>query len=256
MSTSEIIWSNTTQIKIREIKKAILKKKLMLSFIIDSYAWWDRTYRWGHISIAVLSPIFNLITVAADSSGSLKILTIIISALVAGMVKFKDYIKFGELRDMAKQQTIKYSQLYERIERELIKPNNKKQSEDEFIYWINREYSQIELLDPELNYSDKKKFIKLCKMKNIPIDEDLETLQSLLQQSDNSYITKHSNPISEQHQTSDNLVEINRPNSPDIFASPSTKKKAKQHFHKTLKKINTKAELEWAISRLNAIDQV
>ena len=193
-------WSPNAFTKIKEIKKTILKKKIMLNFIIDSYAWWDRAYRWGHITVATLSPFFGVITIAAEDSSTMKVITIIVSAVAAGMLKFKEYIKFGELRDTAKQQTVKYSQLFERIEREMIKPDIKKQSEDEFIYWINREFSQVELSDPELSYSDKQKFLALCKLQNIPYDEDLDALQILMKE------------------TADDLVEIVVDKATDVIA--------------------------------------
>jgi hypothetical protein len=173
-------WSLLALSKIKELKKTILKKKVMLNFIIDSYAWWDKAYRWFHISIAAFTPFIGIVSVTVEKSKEMQILFVILSSIVATMLKLKEYILFEKIRDVSKGQTILYSQLYERIERETIKPDNKKQPEDEFIYWINREFSHIELGDPELTYSDKDKFIKLCQSKGIPFDDDMDALQLLL----------------------------------------------------------------------------
>jgi hypothetical protein len=176
----ETKWSEHGHKTIRKIMRDILKRKIMLNFIIDSYSWWDRTYRYGHITIATLAPLVGLINIAIESSGALNVINLVLSCVVAGMVKFKEYIKFSEIRDIAKSQTIKYTQLFERIGRESIKPNAKKQPEDEFIYWINREFTHIEMVDPELSPNEKTKFLAVCKVNGIIYDDDMDLLHELL----------------------------------------------------------------------------
>lgn len=174
--------------RIKNIKKSILKKKIMLGFIIDSYAWLDKIYRWTHNGLAVLTPILIIAqTTMNDTNGEKKengvsgTIATIFGFIVAGMLKLKDYVTYDKIRDTAKMQTIKYQQLFERIENESLKPEDKRQSESDFIYWLGREFQHIEVNDPDLTNSEKKKFIKLCKEKNIPYDEDLELLNKLSQ---------------------------------------------------------------------------
>jgi hypothetical protein len=174
-------WSNITVQQIKLLKKAILKKKIMLGFVIDSYSKYDKIFRYLHILLAVC--VFGLGVaeeIARDSTGSTSTVTIILSAAVVAMMKLKDYLNYDKIKESAKQQTIKYEQLYQRIEREMFKPNGKRQKEEDFLYWIGREYNGIEMADPELSHSMQKKFAELCKEKGIPYDSDLEALTVLL----------------------------------------------------------------------------
>lgn len=175
-------WSPVVKNKIHEIKTTILKRKVALNFIIDSYGWWDKAYRWAHMSIAVIGPFIAVLNASTENNEAMKVINIVSGCIVAGMIKAKEYILFDKIRDMAKEQTTKYSQLYDRIEREMIKPIDKRQTEDDFIYWINREFSHIEVADPELSYSDREKVKKLFDSLNIPFDEDIDALKLLLQQ--------------------------------------------------------------------------
>jgi hypothetical protein len=314
-------WSEQGITKIRQIKKDILKKKIMLSYIIDSYSWWDRAYRWGHIIFATLAPLSGLVDTATESTGALKGMYLALSCVVAVMLKIKEYINFGEIRDTAKAQAVKYSQLYERIEREDIKPDIRKQVEDEFIYWINREYSQITLVDPELSTNEKTKFIEKCKTLGITYDEDLSILQNLIHidkiesvpdshnlsvnntrhAGKNKIVEKTTIPINE-----DIVVDIsnfthpenhpatpenhpatpenhpatpenhpatpeNHPATPENHPAPptcvhpapptcvhpaiiNTDKHERDSFKQSLKKLNPKADMEWAIIRLHGLN--
>jgi len=115
----------------------------------------------------------------AGSSSSPSTLSVVLGIIAAGMIKVKEYLKYDKVKETAKQQTVKYEQLYQRIEREMIKPENKRQPEEDFIYWINREFNNIEMADPDLTASLKKKFLDTCKERGIPCDEDLDLLGDL-----------------------------------------------------------------------------
>jgi hypothetical protein len=290
-------WSEQGINKIRQIKKDILKKKIMLSYIIDSYSWWDRAYRWGHIIFATLAPLSGLADIATESTGALKGMYLALSCIVAVMLKIKEYINFGEIRDTAKTQAVKYSQLYERIERESIKPDIRKQVEDEFIYWINREYSQIELVDPELSPNEKTKFIEKCKTLGITYDDDLSILQNLLYLDKVKSVTdSHAmSVIDTRHMpTNDVVIDISNltaldttpdtetnttldtetnttklthlDTAPDTSPSPTiplvyvqrprinTDQHERDSFKESLKKLNPKTDMEWAISRLHNLN--
>lgn len=175
-------WSSDGKKVIRELKTEILKKKIMLNLLVERYEWWDRTYRWAHITVATFAPLIGLYESFVSTLNWGREFTIIIGCLVAGMLKMKEYVVFDKIHDVANQQTVKYTQLFERIEKEKRKPPDRKQKEEEFIYWINREFSHIEMNDPEMSHRDKIKFQKLCEDNGIPYDEDMDAIQELLKQ--------------------------------------------------------------------------
>lgn len=181
MTENKTVWSDSTKHQINELRKTIVKKKIMLGFMIDDYSLLDKRFRYVHTGIAMLIPLIGFINeVTTGSTDQTALATIVLSGVVAGMIKIKDTLKFGKMVVIAQQQTVKYKQLYQRIEREMVKHETKRESEESFIYWVNREYNNIEMADPELTHNMKKKFIALCKEKGIPYDEDMEALNNLL----------------------------------------------------------------------------
>jgi hypothetical protein len=298
-----IIWSELALSKIKELKKTILLKKILLNFVIDNYSWWDKAYRWSLITVASLAPVMGFINTIVENSNGVGILNIIIGCFVAGMIKFKEYVRFGELRDTSKAQTVKYSQLYERIVRESIKSDIKKQPEDEFIYWINREFSLIEIDDPDLSYGDKKKFIDLCILKNIPYDADLDALDILIKEDgvkdggvlddkpvkiiidkstevtynkhpidastldkDASTLDKDASTLDKDASTLDkdasNNKSPNPPNPPSLNVPDFKRERVVSDkrnlikYKNTIKKVDSKAEIKWAMDRLHDLDEL
>jgi hypothetical protein len=170
-------WSVDSYKLINNCKKSILKKKIKLSFIINNYSFKDKLFKYVHIILAVATPVFALIEeVSEQVQGS----TLVLSLLVASMIKLRSHLRYSKMHSVAKEQTVKYKQLYDRIEGELIKPINKRQAEEDFIYWISREYNNIEMADPELSSADREAFKKLCIEKKIPYDEDIQILHVLI----------------------------------------------------------------------------
>ena len=191
------MWSKKSNIIINNIKRTILMKKIMLNFMIDNYSRYDKLFRYCHMLIAALTPTIATINkLAATNEDQSNTVTLILSSLVAAMIKIKDYLKFDKIKETSKQQTIKYEQLYQRIEREMLKSTDRRQTEEDFIYWINREFNNIEISDPDISQSLKHKYIKFCKDNNIPFDNDINSLQILI----------HNTNISENKQN-DILVE-------------------------------------------------
>ncbi len=173
-------WSAGATLAINDTKKTVLRRKVMLNIIIDSYAWYDRIFRYSHMTIALVAPLVSFLDQMINGSVERTSTSVLIlSSVVAGMLKLKDYLKFDKLKDQAKQQTIKYQQLYQRIEREVHKSDSVRQNEEDFIAWITRELSIIEVDDPDIPQSLKEKYIKLCKDRGIPYDEDLDALGEL-----------------------------------------------------------------------------
>lgn len=180
--SNKVQWSESGLQQITDLKKLIVKKKIMLGFMIDDYAWWDRKFRYLHTGLAVIIPLISFTDKMSNGTTErTSVATLMLSSVVAGMIKLKDTLKFGKIVVVAQQQTVKYKQLYQRIEREMNKQASKRETEDSFIYWVGREYNNIEMSDPELTHNMKKKFIALCKDKGIPYDEDMDAMASLLQ---------------------------------------------------------------------------
>lgn len=169
---------------ILNIKKSILKKKIMLSVIIDSYSFRSTILRWTINLIGATSPaISGLDRIITGNTNATSTATIVIGAIVLGLFQLSSYLQFDQIRDVAKTQSYKYTQLYERVLREETKTVDKRQAEEDFIYWINREYNSIEVNDPELSITEKEKYKSILADKNIPEDDDLEALQILVEKS-------------------------------------------------------------------------
>ena len=162
-----------------DLKIKILKKKILSNFIIESYARIDRIYRYVHMGLAITAPLITLLDFAATGDVNATFSTsLVLSAVVAGMVKIKDHMKFDKIRDIAKHQNLRYERLYKHIETESIKQQVPSR---EFIYWINRAYNDIEQMDPELPTKDKAKFLKFLADNNIKWDFDTDKLTDLQQ---------------------------------------------------------------------------
>lgn len=171
--------------RLRKIKIKILQQKILLNFIIskfDKYHYW---YKWAHFGISVLTPISSLIEFYTGNIG----ITIGLSSIVAVMVKLREVYKFNEIRDTAKTQTIKYTNLFEHIENELLKPENKRQPIDDFIYWVSREFQHIQLNDPDISYKLLSEFKDYCNKNNIKFINDVQLINELNQTKEerNSY---------------------------------------------------------------------
>lgn len=272
-------WSNATHRIIKDLEKKILKKKIMLNFIVDQYAWWDKAYRYLQLFIAIGTPIFGIIESLTESSEGTRVISIVMSCIVAVLIKFKDFINYDKIHDSAKKQTIKYSQLYTKINREKSKPAHKRQEEADFLYIINKEYDIIEINDPELTLDDKVKFKNLCKELNIPHDEDLDTLLILLRNSpavnkstrslgapstNINNINTHTTDINNENTikpTEDDIkISIAPPESPSTESlkkstpESSTPTNRRQSYNMLLKRMDTQADMKWAIERLGHLE--
>lgn len=266
-----VVWSESGLLKIKDLKKSILKKKIMLSFIIDNYAWWDKAFRWTHIGLAILTPILTTVQDTIQGANGSSTASIIIGFIVAGMLKLKDYVTYDKVRETAKEQTVKYRQLYETIESPQTS-HKKYHNEEEFINWVTESYNHICLTDPELSHSEKKKFIKFCRDKGIQYDEDLEALENLLGTPNDSNkpsenlgvpnmpvqipVQIPSNQPSENIDRSNmqsNYPSVQPPNKVEIVVHSINESDCKV-FKDTVKNMNTTAEADWTFSRFSSLD--
>lgn len=244
---------------INEIKKAILRKKIILSIIIDSYSKYDKIYRYVHLFLALTAPVIAFINqLVSGSAEQVKTTTLIISAIVAGMIKIKDYLKFDKTKENAKQQTIKYGQLFQRIDREIRKPDDKRQNIEDFIYWINREFTNLEISDPELPNSLKDAYIALCKEKNIPYDEDIAVLTNLIQ---SEVVNVVVDKVLDSSYIKDEVVNVvdvvDKPevvNVVDKTTDLIDDKKDRLDYKQKVNTLDPSKDLQWAIDRLSSLE--
>lgn len=176
-------WGDDGDRRISEIKTQILLKKLFMGFLIKHYSKWDRVYRWLLMLIALLAPSISILNETISEEGrneGLVIASIVLECLVAGLIKLKEFVVFDKIQDSAKAQTIKYRQLYDRIEREMMKKPGDRSPMGEFIYWIQREFDALVLNDPEVNYSDIQEFEGECRTNGFPVESDKARLQEIL----------------------------------------------------------------------------
>ncbi len=282
-------WSGQGLNAVKDTKKAILRKKIILNIIIESYSKYDKIFRYIHMLFALTSPVIAFINqLATGSVEQTSTVTLVLSSIVAGMIKLKDYLKFDKTKDRAKQQTVKYSQLYERIDRELRKPNGKRQNEEDFIYWTSREFNNLEVGDPDLPHSLKDKYISLCKENNIPYEEDLAMLQELIKDAAIAVVVDHiadnehgkvddaqgnvdeaqgNTNIQNVHTKADSIVDrtVDRTHIDTINETPPKKvttirqrsesdEKARVEYREQIKTLDTSKDLQWAIDRLNTLE--
>ena len=278
-------WSIQITNKTRELKKIILIKKILMNFMIDSYEIWDKIFRWTHMFFALSIPLLiSAQEISLQSSQGTGPIGIGLSIIVAGMLKLKDHITYGKIRDHAKEQSIKYGNLYDSIERELLKPDLNRQSDMDFFYWITREFNSIELADPEITISDKKKFTNLCKIKNIPIMEDFYKLEQLLGESNNNSNCQTEQDTKEQEvkeqevkeqevkeqKVKEQEVKEQKVKEQDITKQVELNNKDikidiynryqsfgdinRVNFQNDVKNMNVKSDMKWALERLNNVD--
>ncbi len=248
-------WSSGANIAINDTKKTVLRRKVLLNIIIESYSWYDRVFRYSHMTLALVAPLVSfldqMITGSVESTSTT---VLILSSIVAGMLKLKDYLKFDKLKDQAKQQTIKYQQLYQRIERELHKADSVRQNEEDFIAWITRELSIIEVDDPDIPQSLREKYIKLCKDRGIPYDEDLDALGELFGTKIQIVVDQPApqiqtiTPDAESHPVpeTEKYKTIRKQRSPSDEAE-------RNEYRERIKTLDTSKDLDWAIDRLNGL---
>ncbi len=243
-------WSLSATAAITDIKKTILKKKVLLNIIVESYSWYDKAIKYVHMFLAITTPLVIYVDqiLATEQTSTA---AIVVSSIVAGMIKLKEYLKFTKMKDQAKQQTVKYQQLYQRIEKEMRKTDGK-QNEEDFISWVNRELSIIEIDDPDVPQSLRKVFIAVCKEKGIPYDEDLDALSELFVNQANPVTT-----VIEQTTAPQIVYNIREEIQSVAYVNPTETPRAveKENYKQQVADFNPTQDTSWALERLAEIDK-
>jgi hypothetical protein len=249
-------WSKHTYLLLKDIKKNILKKKIILSFMVESYALYDKFFRYTHMILAFTIPMISLMdqVINHDVEKTTNV-TLVMSSVVAGMIKFKDYLKFDKIKELSKQQTIKYEHLYKKIERESGKLN--KMNEEEFINLINSELTNLDISDPDIPRNIKKKIEALCKSRNVLFEDDIDTLKNLTDVKIDNCDVKVDN-------IENKAVEIDAENKavepPKLVHQFSTRKRSPsddanaENYKDQMKNLNPQEDIKYAMERLNFIN--
>lgn len=173
-------WTQHTIDKLCEFKQKILLRKINMDFIARRYEkrdiLYDRAVKLSHAVTFILSVASQLV---GDDARWTLIFTTVTSAISGGLIYLKEILDF-DVQTRAKSQTVKYSRLYNRIENEFLKSAANRQREEDFLYWIDREYENLEHEDPELDYDSEQQFgAYLAAQGIVPFENDIERLKAL-----------------------------------------------------------------------------
>lgn len=236
-------WSPHAISQVRRLKQTILRRKILLGFVETNFTWWDKWFKRTHLALASLAPMIALIDHQINGNvDATSDVTLVIGSVVAGLIKIKDYLKFDKIKEIAKQQNIRYESLMQKISSEESKPIGKKQSEEEFIYWINREFNSIEINDPEISMNMRNKYIQWCEKHKIQYDSDMDLL---LQLEDETKSNNECKPAEQSHV-------INMPNEENL--SPRSKRERRQTNKKAVQSFDAQADINYAKERLEALN--
>jgi hypothetical protein len=176
-----MITSEPIDPRIKRVKVFILRRKIMLNFLVSLYRKWDRVFKIFQLLAAAAAPCVGLYEKSAKNSGSegAGIASAVLGFIVTLTVALRKFIVFDELQNTAKEQTIRYSQLLARIDLESAGSKDPERLLEDVL----REYGSIRVNDPVLSADDRESFQKYCIENGIPPDEDLEQIRELLNDS-------------------------------------------------------------------------
>ncbi len=179
-----------------QLQRLVLQKIVMLRLLRDKYSSRDRFIKYMHLFISTVAPILGIVnqSILANPSRIIGIIVIILGALNATILKARDIIEFGKIRDTCKTQSHRYRQFLARlkvssVEMRPIAATNVQEEPDDVapraatdnnmhpnIYWIQQEYMTIERDDPEFPPNITEAYRELCKEKSIPVTDEVDEL--------------------------------------------------------------------------------
>ncbi len=223
--------------QLQNISKLIIKKKILLNFVITNYTLKDKIFSWIHILLAIIAPILAL-SQEKNCNDTQSFSSVVISFVVASLIKIKDYVKYDKIRDTAKKQNILYKELYDKIEIKILSLKNSKEnieknssqsssqntltlpinnfkknsitfSDDRkdlinFFKEVKKEYANIEKNDPDIKDSDKEKYIIECKKLGIEYIDDIDELKRLIIESTPKHGINPNKDLNQQHNNQQN----------------------------------------------------
>lgn len=170
----------------------------MLRLLRDKYSGRDRFVKYLHLFISTVAPVLGIInqSILANPSRIMGIIVIILGAMNATILKARDIIEFGKIRDTCKSQSHRYRQFLSRLRVASVEmmpiveqpseenpmpranastPDANANANNSF-YWVQQEYMAIERDDPEFPPSITEAYRDLCKEKSIPVTDEVDEL--------------------------------------------------------------------------------
>ena len=95
------------------------------------------------------------------------------------MIKLKDYFQFEKMTELAKQQSIKYGQLYDQIEKDLPHVSDYFVNMGQYLARIEKDIINIENLDPDISHVLRESFQQYCVKHGVKFVSDIDLLQNL-----------------------------------------------------------------------------
>jgi hypothetical protein len=170
---------NSNFIKLKDIKAFILERKILLNILNEEYIKYSNLARILHVIFVLIPPVVSLVDLLLGECND-GLVTVVFGVSIVIIMKLREIFNYKRLQEQTKEQSVKYRQLYNRIKEEEDKVQEKRQNDETFIYWIVREYNNIQLNDPDIPMRINEKFIILCKEHNIEWNSDINILEKLL----------------------------------------------------------------------------
>jgi hypothetical protein len=264
---------NSNFIKLADIKAFILEKKILLNMINEEYNLYDSIIKVIHLIVAMIQPVISLIDLLLGQCTD-GLVAVVFGIGVVIIMKLREIFNYKKLQEQSKEQSVKYRQLFNMITEEEDKAEYRRQPKDIFVYWIVREYNNIQLNDPEIPKRTNQKFNKLCKEHNITWNADINILEKLLHDINSPIHSPVHSPIhstinspihSPIHSTINSPIHHNTqsPRNLIIVSNECDKMRVRrlshmleksEHEYKTLtSNDNFKDDTEWTLTRLKSL---
>jgi hypothetical protein len=172
------------QDSIKQLKISILKDISLMHIVYETNTLFDKFFRYLHLGLACI--VFLILTIAntLDAGRISGSFSIILSGIVTFLIKLRDFIKYGDVKETAKKQTAKYAELLDRIDIHIGSVDTADTSNVEhFANAIRYEYRTIKVDDPEISYTTRKKYEEFCKKVGIPSDDVADRILALMDKS-------------------------------------------------------------------------
>lgn len=160
--------------------KTIIKKKILLNIVLDSYATSDKIFKYIHTALAITAPtigfIDQIVGHSIDPNGTV---ILVCSGLVACMVRAKDFLAYDKIKDQTKQQLVKYNSLLQRILVNADKSPESKIPEDILLNEVRSQFTQLELSDPDISRKLYLRYKKYCLDNGVVVEDDIQELKSI-----------------------------------------------------------------------------
>ena len=227
------------------------RKKIQISAIISIYYIYTLLYKIVQFLFGLLTLIPAIIDIIYPDDGNNNTRIIIVGSIISLLEPIiHEKFNYESNRQQAKQQAIKYRDMYQRLETLLSET-----SQTETLHDIKKELQLLELDDIDMDYFIRMRYEKICKESNIPIDDDVDNLIDLLNKKKNPVFKLTAHTI----ENINNETELKNTNLDDtqVSSSPRVKPRtlSKANYKKDLATYKSNDDLDWALERLATVNK-